>query len=182
VIVSAFFTSLVSIVKFLVDPHKLQGIVFWLMGSFSLSDWRSFRVVLTGVIFGILPLMLMRWRLNVMSLSEEEALALGVNAKRDRILFILFSTLAVAVATSVCGIIGWVGLMVPHLVRMMVGPDHRTLLPLSLFGGAAFMITADTVSRTLTAFDIPVGIITAITGAPFFVYLPKKNKEEVWER
>ncbi|MEN2994241.1 MAG: iron chelate uptake ABC transporter family permease subunit [Thermodesulfovibrio sp.] len=92
----------------------------------------------------------------------------GVNIKRERLLFIAFSTFAVAVATSLCGIIGWVGLMVPHLVRMLTGPDHKTLVPLSISAGAAFMIAADTVSRTLTSFDIPVGIITAITGAPFF--------------
>ncbi|MEM0487795.1 MAG: iron ABC transporter permease [Candidatus Bathyarchaeia archaeon] len=181
VIVSAFFTALVSIVKILVDPHKLQGIIFWTMGSFSLSDWRNFKIALIGTIVGILPIVLMRWRLNVMSLSEEEAYALGVNVKRDRMIFILFSTFSVAVATSTCGIIGWVGLMVPHIVRMMVGPEHSVLLPLSLFGGAAFMIGADTLSRTFVGFDVPVGIITALTGAPFFVYLMRKKGKETWE-
>ncbi len=180
VIVSAFFTAMVSIVKFLVDPHKLQSIVYWLMGSFSLADWRSVRVALLGVLGGILPIFLMRWRLNVMSMGEEEAKALGVNIKRERLLFIGFSTLAVAVATSLCGIIGWVGLMVPHLVRMLTGPDHKTLVPLSIAAGAAFMIAADTVSRTLTSFDIPVGIITALTGAPFFIYLMKRGGKEAW--
>jgi len=180
VIVSAFFTALVSIVKFLVDPHKLQSIVYWLMGSFSLADWKSLKVAFVGVIFGILPIFLMRWRLNVMSMGEEEAKALGVNVSRDRLLFIGFSTLAVAVATSLCGIIGWVGLMVPHLVRMLTGPDHKTLVPLSFAAGASFMILADTVSRTLTSFDIPVGIITALTGAPFFIYLMKRGGKEAW--
>ena len=180
VIVSAFFTALVSIIKFLVDPHKLQSIVYWLMGSFSLADWKSLKVAFVGVIFGILPIFLMRWRLNVMSMGEEEAKALGVNVSRDRLLFIGFSTLAVAVATSLCGIIGWVGLMVPHLVRMLTGPDHKTLVPLSFAAGASFMILADTVSRTLTSFDIPVGIITALTGAPFFIYLMKRSGKEAW--
>lgn len=180
VIVSAFFTAMVSIVKFLVDPHKLQSIVYWLMGSFSLADWRSVRVALLGVLAGILPIFLMRWRLNVMSMGEEEAKALGVNIKRERLLFIGFSTLSVAVATSLCGIIGWVGLMVPHLVRMLTGPDHKTLVTLSIAAGAAFMIAADTVSRTLTSFDIPVGIITALTGAPFFIYLMKRGGKEAW--
>lgn len=182
VIVSAFFTALVSIVKILVDPHKLQGIIFWTMGSFSLSDWHNFKISLTGIIGGILPMVLMRWRLNIMSLSDEEAVALGINVKKERMVFIIFSTFAVAVATSTCGIIGWVGLMVPHLVRMMVGPEHSVLLPLSLFGGAAFMIGADTLSRTFVGFDIPVGIVTALTGAPFFVYLMKKKGKETWER
>ena len=180
VIVSAFFTALVSIIKFLVDPHKLQSIVYWLMGSFSLADWKAVKVSFVGVIFGILPIFLMRWRLNVMSMGEEEAKALGVNVSRDRLLFIGFSTLAVAVATSLCGIIGWVGLMVPHLVRMLTGPDHKTLVPLSFAAGASFMIVADTVSRTLTSFDIPVGIITALTGAPFFIYLMKRGGKEAW--
>ena len=180
VIVSAFFTALVSIVKFLVDPNKLQSIVYWLMGSFSLADWKAVKVSFVGIIFGILPIFLMRWRLNVMSLGEDEAKTLGVNVSRDRLLFIGFSTLAVAVATSLCGIIGWVGLMVPHLVRMLTGPDHKTLVPLSLTAGASFMILADTVSRTLTSFDIPVGIITALTGAPFFIYLMKRGGKEAW--
>ncbi|WP_448384398.1 FecCD family ABC transporter permease [Desulfosoma sp.] len=180
VIVSAFFTALVSIVKFLVDPHKLQSIVFWLMGSFSLADWKMARIAAVGVVIGLTPVYLMRWRLNVMSMGDEEARALGVNIKRERLIFLAFSTLAAATAVSVCGIIGWVGLMVPHLVRILVGPDHRVLLPLSLTGGAAFMIAADTVARTLTSFDIPVGIITALTGAPFFIYLMKRGGRESW--
>jgi len=180
VIVSAFFTALVSIVKFLVDPHKLQSIVYWLMGSFSLADWKAVKISLLGVIFGLLPIFLMRWRLNVISMGEEETKALGVNVSRDRLLFIGFSTLAVAIATSLCGIIGWVGLMVPHLVRMLTGPDHKTLVPLSFAAGASFMILADTLSRTLTSFDIPVGIITALTGAPFFIYLMKRGGKEAW--
>ncbi|MBW1975855.1 MAG: iron ABC transporter permease [Deltaproteobacteria bacterium] len=182
VIVSAFFTAMVSIVKFLVDPHKLQSIVYWLMGSFSLSDWKAVKLATFGIAFGVLPIFFMRWRLNVMSMGEEEAKALGVNIKRERLLFIGFSTFAVAVVTSLCGIIGWVGLMVPHLVRMLTGPDHRTLVPLSFSAGAGFMIAADTLSRTLTSFDIPVGIITAITGAPFFMYLMKRGGREAWGR
>ena len=180
VIVTAFFSAMVSIVKFLVDPHKLQSIVYWLMGSFSLSDWRTVKLALPGIAIGLIPLILMRWRLNVISMGEEEAKSLGVNVEKERALFIGFSTLAVATATSVCGIIGWVGLMIPHLIRMLTGPDHRTLLPLSISAGASFMILADTLSRSLTSFDIPVGIITALTGAPFFVYLMKKSQSTGW--
>ena len=180
VIISAFFTAMVSIVKFLVDPHKLQSIVFWLMGSFSLADWRLVAIAGTGVIVGLAPVFLMRWRLNAMSMGDDEAKTLGVNVKRERIIFVASSSLAVSVAVSVSGIIGWVGLMVPHLVRMMTGPDHRTLVPLSMAGGASFMIFADTIARNLTSFDVPVGIITAITGAPFFVYLMKRGGKESW--
>lgn len=182
VIVSTFFTALVSIVKFLVDPHKLQSIVYWLMGSFSLADWKTLKWALPGILLGLLPLFFARWRLNVLSMGEEEAKMLGINVGRERAFFIIFSTLAVATATSVCGIIGWVGLMVPHLIRMLIGPDHKILLPFSLAGGGAFMIAADTISRTLTSFDIPVGIITALTGAPFFIYLMKKGEKEAWGR
>ncbi len=117
-----------------------------------------------------------------MSMGEDEAKALGVNVKRERMIFIVSSSLAASIAVSVSGIIGWVGLMVPHLVRMMVGPDHKSLVPLSMAGGAAFMIFADTVARNLTDFDIPVGIITAITGAPFFIYLMKRGGKESWGR
>ncbi len=179
VVVSAFFTALVSIVKFLVDPHKLQSIVYWLMGSFSLSNWRYFKISLLGLP-AIFPLFLMRWRLNIISMGDEEAKALGIDVKKERIIFILLSSFLAAIATSICGIIGWIGLMVPHLVRMIVGPDHRDLFPLSLTFGASFMIAADTFSRTITRFDIPVGIITALSGAPFFVYLMRKTKREVW--
>ena len=182
VIVSAFFTAMVSTVKILVDPHRLQDIVFWLMGSFSLADWGLVRIAGMGIAAGILPIYLMRWRLNVMSMGEDEARALGVNIKRERMIFIVASSLATSIAVSVSGIIGWVGLMVPHLVRMAVGPDHKGLVPLSMAGGAAFMIFADTIARGLTGFDIPVGIITAITGAPFFIYLMKRGGKDSWGR
>lgn len=182
IIVSAFFSALVSIIKFLVDPHKLQSIVYWLMGSFSLADWEGVKVASIGVSVGLIPIFLMRWRLNVLSMGDEEARALGLNVKRERMLFIIFSTLAVAVTTSLCGIIGWVGLLVPHLIRMLSGPDHRSLVPLSISGGASFMVAADTISRNIASFDIPVGIITALTGAPFFIYVMNRSSRQVWCR
>ncbi len=182
VIVSAFFTAMVSIVKFLVDPHKLQSIVFWLMGSFALADWRQVGIAALGITVGLAPVVMMRWRLNVMSMGDDEAKVLGIHVVRDRILFVAASTLMVSIAVSVSGIIGWVGLMVPHLIRMMTGPDHRSLVPLSMAGGAAFMIFSDTLARSLSAIDIPVGIITAIIGAPFFVYLMKRGGKESWGR
>jgi iron complex transport system permease protein len=180
VIISALYSALVSIIKFLVDPHKLQGIVFWLMGSFSLADWGMVKIAGIGITAGLLPVFLMRWRLNAMSMGDDEARSHGVNVKRERIIFITTSSFAVCIGVSVSGIIGWVGLMVPHLVRMMTGPDHRSLVPLSMAAGASFMIFADTLARSLTAFDVPVGIITAITGAPFFIYLMKKGGKESW--
>ena len=180
VIVSALFTALLSMVKFLVDPMKLQSIVYWLMGSFALADWPQVRSAGIGIILGCIPVYLLRWRLNVISMGDEEARSLGVNVTRKRVIFIASATLAVTSAVAVSGIIGWIGLMVPHLVRMLAGPDHRRLLPLSMAGGAAFMIIADTVARNLTAADVPVGIITALAGAPFFIYLMRRGGAESW--
>lgn len=180
VVISAFFTAMVSIVKFLVDPLKLQTIVFWLMGSFSLADWHLVKTAGIGISIGILPIFLMRWRLNALSMGEEEAKTLGVHVGRERLLFVVASSLAVSVAVSVSGIIGWVGLMVPHLIRMITGPDHRTLVPLSMAGGASFTIGADTIARTFTTFEVPVGIVTSLLGAPFFVYLMRRGGRESW--
>ncbi|KAF0189371.1 MAG: ABC-type Fe3+-siderophore transport system permease [Desulfobulbaceae bacterium] len=180
VIISAFFSALTSIIKFLCDPHKLQNIVFWLMGSFSLADWHTISLTGIGILIALCPVYLMRWRLNVISMGDDEAKLLGVNIRRDRLIFVVASTLAVSLAVSVSGIIGWVGLMVPHLVRMMTGPDHKSLVPLSMAAGATFMIFADTMARSLTTYDIPVGIITAVSGAPFFIYLMKKGGKESW--
>lgn len=180
VVVSAFFSALVSILKFLVDPHKLASIVYWLLGSFSLSDWPSVGVASIGMIVACFPLLLMRWRLNALSMGEEEARTLGIPVERDRLLLIGAASLAVGSAVSVSGIIGWVGLMVPHLTRMLVGPDHRRLMPFSLATGAAFMIFADTLARNMSSFDVPVGIITTLCGTPFFVYLMRRGTGESW--
>jgi len=166
-------------VKFLVDPHQLQSIVYWLMGSFSLASWPQVSIALVGAV-GLLPVYFMRWRINVLSMGEEEATSLGINVKRDRMVLLVSASLSVSIAVSVSGIIGWVGLIVPHLVRMAAGPDHKSLVPLSMAVGAAFMILADTAARSLTSLDIPVGIVTAILGAPFFIYLMKRGGKESW--
>lgn len=180
VVVSAFFTAMVSLIKFLVDPHKLASIVFWLMGSLSLADWGAVIKAAPWILMGVVPIWLGRWRLNAMSLGDTEAQTLGVEVGRERGLFLLAAALAVAGAVSVTGIIGWVGLMVPHLVRMLVGPDHRRVIPLSMTLGAAFMMFSDTLARTSAAGEIPVGIITTVCGAPFFIYLLKRGGQESW--
>lgn len=182
VIISALFTALLSIIKFMVDPMKLQSIVYWLMGSFALADWPQVRSSGVGIVLGSLPMFLLRWRLNVISMGDEEARSLGVNVSRERIIFIAGATLAVSSAVAVSGIIGWIGLMVPHIVRMVAGPDHRRLIPLTMACGAAFMVCADTAARNLSGADIPVGIITALAGAPFFIYLMHRGGLEGWGR
>lgn len=181
VVVTALFTALLSIVKLVVEPMKLQSVVFWLMGSFSMATWQHVRITGVGVLAGLAPIFLMRWRLNALSMGDEEATALGVNVARERLVLVAASTLAVALAVSTCGIVGWVGLMAPHLVRMTVGPDHQRLVPLSFAGGAALLVAADTVARSLGNMDLPVGIITAVAGAPFFIYLMKRKGAEVWQ-
>lgn len=181
VVVSAFFAALVSIIKFLVDPHKLANIVFWLMGSLALADWPAVKKVAPWILGGAALIWLGRWRLNALSMGDAEAKALGVEVGRERGLFILAASVAVAAAVSVSGIIGWVGLMVPHIIRMSMGPDHRRVIPLSMAAGASFMVLSDSIARIAAAGEIPVGIITTLCGAPFFIFLLKKSGLESWK-
>lgn len=171
IVVSAFFTALVSVIKFLVDPYKLQSIVFWLMGSFSLADWTQVKIAASAIGIGTIPIFLMRWQLDVISMGDTEAHTLGQHVKRERVLFILLATFLASITVSFSGIIGWVGIMIPHVLRLALGPSHRMLVPASLAGGATFVILADTVARSFSSFDLPIGIITALVGAPFFFLL-----------
>lgn len=176
VVVSALFTAMVSLVKSMLDPLRLQTIIFWLMGSFSLADWPQVELAFVGAMVGLFPIFLFRWRLNLLSLGDAEAASLGMNVTRMRLLLVAGSTLAVAVAVSVSGIVGWVGLMVPHLVRMACGAEHRRMLPLSFSAGAAFLITADSLARSLVSWEVPVGVVTALAGAPFFILLMRRRQ------
>jgi len=180
VIVSAFFSALLSLVEFFASPYALQSLFYWLMGNLSSSGWGPLALSLPLMAAGIAGLILMRWRLNVLSMSEEEAGALGVNVRREKLLVVGLATLITAAAVSVAGIIGWVGLIVPHLVRMMVGPDNRRVVPLSAALGAAFLMLADDLAKTLaSSFEIPVGIFTSLIGIPFFIFLLRRSKR-VW--
>ncbi len=180
VIVSAFFSALLSLVEFFASPYALQSLFYWLMGNLSLAGWSQLGPALPLMASGTAGLILMRWRLNVLSMSEEEAGALGVNVRREKFLVVALATLITAAAVSVAGIIGWIGLIVPHLVRMMVGPDNRRVVPLSAALGAAFLMLADIFAKTLTpAAEIPVGIFTSLIGIPFFVVLLRKSKR-IW--
>jgi iron complex transport system permease protein len=180
VIVSAFFSALLSLVEFFASPYALQSLFYWLMGSLASAGWGQLALSLPLMAAGILGLNLMRWRMNVLSMSEEEAGALGVNVRREKLLVVGLATLITAAAVSVAGIIGWVGLIVPHLVRMMVGPDNRRVVPLSAALGAAFLMLADDLAKTLaSSFEIPVGIFTSLIGIPFFIFLLRRSKR-VW--
>ncbi len=180
VITGAMFSALLSILQFLTDPHRLSNIVYWLMGSFGLSNWYKVKLVSVPILGGVALMILMRWRLNVLSMGDEEAKSAGLNVEWNKVAIIVAAALASACAVSVCGIVGWVGLMIPHIVRMLIGPDHRILLPLSVTFGAAFMVVVDDIARCLTAYDLPVGIISTLIGIPFFAYLLKRTKGGGW--
>ena len=180
VVVSAFLMALLSLIKFIVDPHCLTSIVTWLMGSFSLSSWTRVKEAFPMIFIGCFILFMMRFRINLLSLSKEEAINLGVNIERERALVISGVCLATGASVASAGIIGWIGLMVPHLVRLSIGPDNRHLIPMSIVAGAGIMVASDTIARSLCSFDLPVGIITSLMGIPFFIYLLRNKTESGW--
>jgi len=180
IIVSALFQALLSLVEFVANPYALQALIFWLLGSLAQATWADLRVTLPVVGFGVAALYGFRWRLNVLSLGDEEARALGVNVKWERILVIAVATLIVAAVTAVAGVISWVGLIVPHLVRMAAGADNRKVVPLSAGFGASLLIVADDVARGVASFEIPIGILTSVVGLPFFILLLRKSRR-IWQ-
>jgi len=180
IIVSALFTALTSLVKFFVDPHQLAGIVYWIMGSFSHASWSSLASITPPIIACLLLIMAMSWRLNVLSLSDEEAKALGVKVNRERFVFLSLSTFMTACAVSISGIIGWVGLLIPHIVRLSFGSDSRTVIPVSASLGASFMILADDIARSAFSFELPISVLTTILGAPVFMFLVRRRARRVW--
>jgi iron complex transport system permease protein len=177
VIVSAFLSSLISLVKFLY-ADSLSTIVFWIMGSFSARGWSHLLFAFPYILGGSVVLFLYARELNLLALGDAPAQQLGLRVGRVRLLLLLAASLVTAGAVAVSGIIGFVGLIVPHLMRLVVGPDHRKLLPASALAGAALLIGADTLARGLMPYgqEIPVGIITALLGGPFFCYLLKVTK------
>jgi iron complex transport system permease protein len=179
VVISAFFSSLLALLVFFASPYALQALFFWLMGSLSLGVWRDLAISLPLLVAGLSVLILLRWRMNVLSMNDEEARALGVNVRREKTLVIAAATLITSAATAVVGIIGWVGLIVPHLVRLMVGADNRRVIPLSAAGGACFLLIADDIVRGISPLEIPIGIFTSIIGIPLFLFLLKKTRK-VW--
>lgn len=180
IIVSALFTALTSLVKFFVDPHQLAGIVYWIMGSFSYATWSNIAIVTHPILICLLLITAMSWRLNVLSLSDEEAKALGVNVNRDRFTVLCLATLMTSCAVSVSGIIGWVGLLIPHIVRLAFSSDNRVVIPVSASLGASFMILADDIARSAFSFELPISVLTTVLGAPVFMILVRKRARRVW--
>jgi iron complex transport system permease protein len=177
VVVSAFFAALISAIKYIADPfQKLPAITFWLMGSLSATSLPDLTTALPPIVLGTIGLLLVRWRLNVLAMGDEEARSLGIKTEILKGFVIFCATIVTAASVCVSGMIGWVGLIIPHIGRMIVGPDHKVLLPATVSIGASYLLIMDNISRTVISAEIPLGILTAVVGAPFFAYLIRKTK------
>jgi iron complex transport system permease protein len=177
IIIGTLFAAFVSLVKFVADPNNtLPTITFWLMGSLASANLDDVAIAALPILFGTVVLNALAWTLNVLCFGDEEARALGLSTGRLRFTIIFCATLVTAAAVAISGIIGLVGLIVPHLARMLVGPDHRILLPVSSLLGGGFLLAVDDLARASFAVEIPLGIVTAILGAPFFIYLLSRTR------
>lgn len=175
-VVSSLFSALVSLIKYVADPNDvLPVITFWLMGSFSNSTIRSLYTGVPMIVLGMMILYLMRYRMNALSLKEEEAASLGINVRQNRMIVIVASSLITASVVSMCGVVGWVGLLIPHISRMLFGNNHTKVIPGCIVFGAFFMLIIDTIARCMYQAEIPVSILTAIIGAPVFLLLLRKT-------
>ena len=170
IVVSAFFNALVSLVTYLADPQTtLPSITFWLMGSFAAATWDKVMMIALPVLFGSMVVIALRWHINILSLGDDEAISLGVNPKRLRFVLIIAVSLLTSATVAAAGIIGWIGLVVPHLIRLVVGHDNRIVIPAAFLLGGLYTLVIDTLARTLSVVEIPVGILTAMIGAPVFI-------------
>src|SRR5699024_2043117 len=177
ILIGSIFQSFTSLIKYLADSHdKLPTITFWLMGSLAGIKMGDIKSIILPIIIGIIPLYILRWRLNVLSLDEDEAKTLGLDTAKIRTIVVICSTLITAVSVSVSGIIGWIGLVIPHLSRLLVGPDYRILIPTSMLLGGSYLLLIDNIARALATIEIPLGILTSLVGAPFFVFLLLKKE------
>lgn len=176
--ISSFCNAIVSLIKFVADPNdKLPTITYWLMGSLANITLSDVGLVIIPMLIAGVPLFLLRWRLNVLSLGEDEAKALGLETKRLRVIVILCATILTATSIAISGLIGWVGLVVPHLARMLVGSNNKVLIPAATLMGGIFLLLVDNFARTMTTQEIPIGVLTAIIGAPFFIFLLMRKKQ-----
>lgn len=181
VVIGALFSALTSLLTYIADPEdKLPAIVYWLLGSLAGANFEKLLIVSIPTILGILLIYLLRYRLNLLSLGEEEAKSLGVNTQKTKWLILAIVTFIISSCVALCGIIGWVGLIIPHFARMLVGADHKKLIPLSILIGASYLLVIDNLARTLGESEIPLSVLTAIIGAPIFIYLLRKMQNKGW--
>ena len=177
VMVSSLFSAGVSYTKLVADPNDaLPAITYWLMGSLTGAKFADIKLVIVPMVIGLVTLFALRWRINILTMGDDEAATMGVNARLVRLLVMVAATLVTASSVAVSGMIGWVGLVIPHLCRMLIGCDYRKLLPASMVMGAGFLLLVDDVARVATTMEIPIGILTAFVGAPFFLYLITKGR------
>lgn len=170
--VGALLGAGISLIKILADPTtQLPSITFWLLGGLNAVTTADLAVTAPVMLLGLVPMALLRWRMNLLSLADEEAQALGISVVRLRLLLVAAATLTTAAAVSLTGIIGWIGLVIPHVARLLVGPNFARLLPASLLLGGGFLVATDTLARTAANIELPLGILTALVGAPFFLFL-----------
>ncbi len=175
-VISSLFSALVSLIKYVADPQDILPVItFWLMGRFSGVTRNSMLFSLPLILGGLALIFLLRFRLNVLSLSPEEARSMGISLRRLRALVIAAAAMTTAAVVSVCGVIGWVGLLIPHISRMLFGNDNRYVVPASILSGALFMLLVDTLARCANAAEIPVSILTAVIGAPVFILLLRRS-------
>ena len=180
VMVSSLFSAGVSYTKLVADPSdQLAAITYWLMGSLTGAKWGDMALAAAPIAVGLVALFALRWRINVLTMGDDEASTMGVNARRVRLLVILAATLVTAASVSISGMIGWVGLVIPHFSRMIIGCDYRKLLPASMLMGATFLLVVDDLARLMASSEIPIGILTAFVGAPFFLYLITRRKQQL---
>jgi iron complex transport system permease protein len=181
VVIGALFGAGVGLLKYLADPYnQLPAITFWLLGSLAAANLRDLTSLLPAVVIGLVPLTLLRWRIDVMTLGDEEATALGVDTRVLRTVVITAATLMTSAAVAASGIIGWVGLVVPHLARLTVGPTFTRLLPISVLFGGFYLLAVDTVARTIGTVELPLGVLTAAFGTPVFLWLLAFSRRPAW--
>ena len=180
IMIGSLISSGTSMIKLVADPEdQLPAITYWLMGSLNGTAPADVWFAFVPMVIGLIPLFLLRWRVNILTFGDDEARTMGINPKRLRATVIFSATLITAAAVSVSGVIGWVGLVIPHLTRRMVGNNYRHLMPASMLFGAIFLLMVDNVSRNLFATEIPIGILTSFIGAPFFIYLITRDGERL---
>lgn len=178
IMISSLCSSGTSFIKLVADPNNdLPEITYWLMGSLAKTSTSDLLFALIPMVIGLVPLFLIRWRINLLTISDDEASTMGVNVKAIRILVIVCATLVTAASVSVSGMIGWVGLVIPHLSRRLIGNNYRHLMPATMLSGAIFLLLVDNVSRNLLQTEIPIGILTSVVGAPFFIWLITRKGE-----
>lgn len=171
-VLSGFFSALVSLMQYLADTEeKLPNIVFWLLGSFATATWNKLILLAVPIIFASYLLITLSWRINILSLGDNEARNLGISTSFSRWLILLLCTLIISIQVAVSGCIGWIGLIIPHAARLIVGANHQHLLPITFWLGGLFMIIVDDIARLISSAEVPIGIITALLGAPCFVLL-----------